>query len=352
MRRLQRSARLASVLQQLEERFGSVAAITDASAGVRTAFDGQLRASDVAALVSHEALAVHVRGFYDAGRAAAVARRVLADDDVRNWSVAYSDSAAQPSEVEAVGLPHNVAVAEGRLDEYFAGSVAQTRKWRAAGDGAGDEAGDEAGDGLGIFGIDAGDGPELGGGSGRGSGGADADVALGPMDKFRLEMDEIWPDGLRLAKDASRGLPYSAGVPRIMRPAARFDPGRWTRGFAHVDELDLMRPDRGLYSANVYLQNAPSGGELQIWPVTFRTRWDFYRNAPTLALCLLQDADAQAVLRARLPEPVSISVQPGDLVLLCTQRPHAVRGPIVGGTRVSMQAFVQYKRGQPLLVEA
>ena len=157
-----------------------------------------------------------------------------------------------------------------------------------------------------------------------------------------------------LAKDPSsaRRGSFVAGIPRIMRPPASFDPNRWTQGFAHVDELDVMRDDRGLFSANVYLKNAPSGGNLLLWPITFRSRWDFYRNSPTLSLCLSPDQASQALLRERLPDPVVIKVEEGDLVLLCTQRPHAVQGPILGGPRVSMQGFLQFQRGKPFYLEA
>ena len=49
----------------------------------------------------------------------------------------------------------------------------------------------------------------------------------------------------------------------------------------------------------------------------------------------------QVMLRAKLGEPRSVEVEPGDLVLICTQRPHAAVG-FENGTRVSLQCFVQY----------
>jgi hypothetical protein len=43
-------------------------------------------------------------------------------------------------------------------------------------------------------------------------------------------------------------------------------------GFCHVDELSVMSPARGAFSANVYLRVPPggSGGELDVWCVTLR----------------------------------------------------------------------------------
>jgi hypothetical protein len=214
-----------------------------------------------------------------------------------------------------------VAVACGKEDEYFAQAISQIRKWRK--NVAKDSSDDDS---------------------------VTSCLTMGPMDKLRLELDEIWPGGCMLMKD--KGRPYMGGIPRIMRPAKHFDPLRWSRGFIHVDALEVMTNERGVYSANVYLQNAPSGGEVLLWPISFHSRWQFFRNAYTLSMCLSQDPDSQAYLRDRLPPPVSVMVKEGDLLLLCTQRPHAVKGPIVGGTRVSMQVFMQYEKDKPFLLEA
>mmetsp|Transcript_13843 Transcript_13843/g.22584 ORF Transcript_13843/g.22584 Transcript_13843/m.22584 type:complete len:306 (+) Transcript_13843:82-999(+) len=271
----------------------------------------ELRQQDVQALVKHQAVAVQVKGFYPKLLAEKVAAKMLEDDEIANWSISHSEHGQEESDVDAVGMPHNVAVAKGMLKEYFDGSVKQTRKWR-----------DVAGEGV-----------------------------LGPMDKLRLELDEVWQDGCMLSREKDSKKAFVAGIPRIMRPATRYNPGRWTRGFIHVDDLEIMRTDRGLFSANIYLQTPPSGGELEIWPLTFSNRWDFYRNAATLSLCLVQDADAQQVLRQRLGDPIVTKVDPGDLVLLCTQRPHSVRGPVMGGTRVSLQCFIQYEESKPFKLE-
>jgi hypothetical protein len=119
----------------------------------------------------------------------------------------------------------------------------------------------------------------------------------------------------------------------------------FSQGFCHVDELAVMSPDRGVFSANVYLRVPPrgAGGHLMIWPCNYGTRWDFYRHADTLSKLLQQDSAAQGELRARLEAaglvPHVLVPEVGELILICAQRPHAVHG-FVDGDRVSMQSFI------------
>lgn len=167
---------------------------------------------------------------------------------------------------------------------------------------------------------------------------------LGPLDKLRLELDEVWPEGANVRKDDS-GRAFLAGVARIMR-----GPTRYVDGFMHVDELALMTERRGTFSANIYLKVPPAGGELAIWPLAVRSRWDFYRHAETLSHLTVQGEEGQALLRRKLPRPLLIKVAPGDLVVLCVQRPHAAQGfPM--GTRVSVQSFLTFEKGKALLLD-
>ena len=167
---------------------------------------------------------------------------------------------------------------------------------------------------------------------------------LGPLDKLRLELDEVWPQGSSIRKN-EEGRAFLAGVARVMR-----GPTKYVDGFMHVDELAPMVESRGTFSANIYLKIPPTGGELAVWPLAIRSRWDFYRHAETLSHLTVQGEEGQALLRRRLPRPRLIKVAPGDLVVLCVQRPHAAQGfPM--GTRVSVQSFLTFDKGKSLVLD-
>ena len=302
---------LARLLSLLERPQGSLHHLVD-EGSQRVIKSHALNRAALADLFTHKACAVHIPAFCNASQCEALAAEALTLPR-RNWTVSHAQRDQEESAVDTLDLPYNVALGEGRLDEYFEQALTATRRW-------------------------------------RGSCGS----LMNPLDKLRLELDEVWDDGCGVAKDPASKRSLAAGMVRVMSPSYDFNPERNARkrGFIHVDELDLLRPDRGLFSANIYLQQSPAGGELNIWPIAIKSRSDFYRNASMLSLLLVQDEEAQRRLFQSLPPPVTISPKNGDLVIICTQRPHAVKGPLYGGDRVSMQSFIQYTKGQPLRLES
>jgi len=307
-----RSAESAAALRQLfawiGKRYGGLPMDTGCHAEVIIR-QRRLLSCDLQRLMTHQATALQVKGYFDPFTSATLGQKLAHTAHqgmARNWKVSTSRG-LESSDVSTLGrhAPFNVASATGKqedMEAYFTGV------W--------EELNDRRMDG--------------------------STPQLWPMDKFRLELDEGWPSGAGLAREMSgEKRPFGGGLPRVM-----IGPTRWKRGFIHVDEMGPMSAEQGLFSANIYLQ-LPSDEislrqkALHIWPLGVRTRWDWYRNALLLSGLSSQDPEMQVNLRKALGEPQVIEVEPGDLVMLCVQRPHAAIGFSMG-TRVSLQCFVQH----------
>jgi hypothetical protein len=294
----------------VEQRFGGKLPMESASSPGGQVLDianpNHWTHADLERLFTHQALALVIRGFYDP-TVSLEWGATLAKQSIRNatnWKISAGAGAAgaaghlgrlETSDVSTLGghIPYNMACAMGTLDDYWKGVRQELQDRRRP------------------------------------------HQPIWPLDKFRLELDETWNHGASLARDKFTGQLLGGGLTRIM-----IGPTRWKKGFIHVDELGPLRQSEGLFSANIYLQ-MPIPHAIDIWPLAIRSRWDWYRNAILLSGLSIQDAESQARLRHALGEPVRIDVQPGDLVLLCVQRPHAAVG-ISEGVRVSLQCFVQF----------
>ncbi|KAL9179788.1 hypothetical protein ACHAXT_007758 [Thalassiosira profunda] len=314
-----RSEAIQSLFRRVESKYGNLSSLLDTGPAAETivASDGILHPHHLARLFRHEATALHVPGFYHPPSAARLGEELIKEVERggggNNWKVSTSRG-LESSDVGTLGEhpPYNVAVQSGKSDDYFEGVQREFR-------------------------------------SRRRSSGSDDGYQLWPLDKLRLELEEAWPSGAGLARETATDTkhnsqqhprPFGGGLPRIMR-----GPTRWKRGFIHVDELGPLNASKGLFSANIYLTmpDASDGdaGGLHVWPLGVRSRWDWYKNALTLSSLSAQDPEMQMKLRHVLGEPNVIRPEPGDLVLLCTQRPHCAVG-FGQGVRVSLQCFLQY----------
>jgi len=250
--------------------------------------------------------ALLVRGFYvDHER---VARAIeLQARSASNWPVSSLTGELVESDVDTLGTPLNVAQARRQVDVYMADALRSTRRFRES-------------------------------------------PRMSPLDKLRLELDEAHTGGCVVARDPQSRQLRAAGLVRIMRRGAK-------PGMVHVDDVGAMTAARGVFSANVYMQAALAGGEVEVWPVTFASDDELRSHVDAIALLTSADAAAQAALRRDvLPEGPTLVVRPqaGDLLMLCVQRPHFVRGPVHGPKlRLSVQTFVSHDGPDaPLKLEA
>jgi len=315
---------LRRVFGWVEGKFGGLPFDAGPAGEIITVEDGGkgLTGADLRRLFEHRATGLHVKRFYDKGAAIELGRRLAREADSgsgRNWKISTSRG-LESSDVFTLGAhdPFNVASASkdpADRDAYFDGVLTELENRRSA-------KADEGGATV----------PQL-----------------WPLDLLRLRLDECWPSGAGLARETKgEKRCFSGGLPRIMK-----GPTRWKQGYIHVDEMGPLSPKQGLFSANIYLQ-LPADGEQQpgsdggapqniidIWPAGIRSRWDWYRNALVLSGLSSQDVEDQIRLRRALGEPKTVAVEPGDLVVLCVQRPHAAVG-FTEGTRVSLQCFIQH----------
>ncbi len=262
------------------------------------------------ALFSNEILGIHIPGWYDSALCERVARNV-SQLTTQNWNVYDVKEGYKKSDVDVVGHPFNMAVLnDERWNAYFSGMRETTLRIRSV--------------------------------SGE---------ASGPLDRFRLEMDEVWPAGLAIR--TFRGAKMIPGLIRVMRDDA--GPRTDIPVNCHVDDSPLLSARHGRYSVNVYLKPPREGGELYLW----NTRMEglgsvfkyWYLNKNFFLSSSYANEDLQRQFQRCLPPPVRLKVCQGDLVILNTGRPHAI-APFSGGPRISMQAFLTYRKNKPIAIWA
>jgi len=181
----------------------------------------------------------------------------------------------------------------------------------------------------------------------------DAVGGTSPIDRLRLELDELWPSGASVSTANPFGRKMLAGLARCMRPEALLGNTRAEKedGLIHVDASPFLSPTQGGFTANVYAEVPTVGGELCVWPVTLTNPESASDRAMAFLLGNSFDsalmAEVQGTLRKLLPRPCVIKPVPGDLIMFNAGRPHAVRG-FAEGLRSSCQTFIEHHDDAPL----
>jgi hypothetical protein len=241
--------------------------------------------------------------------------------ELERWRF-YSAGGGADNDVDTVGLPLGVALREGKAARYFEEAATATVTMRRL-----------------------------------------CHPEPTPVDRLRLELDELFGDGCLLA--TFHAAAAEAGGPELVRfdgrklkPAIpRVMGAETSRRRAEVHpHWDFRQGARdqtytGLLSANVYLRMPDRGGEFELWPVPgVSLEEDLERvkaDGDFTAASWRRFADH---VRATLPPPWLLTPAAGDLVLINTKF-HAVRG-FDRGWRVSLQTFIDRFEGKPLLLRA
>ena len=153
---------------------------------------------------------------------------------------------------------------------------------------------------------------------------------LSPIDKLRLELDEIWTYDASVA--SFEGKKMFVGIGRVMQP----ETSHLAETQPHFDSVpEKLSILSGQFSANVYLKLPPSGGELELWDI------------PPLPITEIDNADLDTDWRSNLPQSLLIKPEKGDLILINTRRAHAIR-KFDQGERATVQCFIGVKADHSL----
>ena len=151
---------------------------------------------------------------------------------------------------------------------------------------------------------------------------------LSPIDKLRLELDEIFIPGATVAYFENKKM--LVGIGRIALPTH----SHMSEEQPHFDALPLKYAHlEAQFAANIYLNVPSNGGELELW------------DTPSLSPL----SKVPHNWRTQLPQSIKIKPQKGDLIIFNCRKPHAICS-FTEEKRVTIQVFIGYQKGLPLML--
>lgn len=154
---------------------------------------------------------------------------------------------------------------------------------------------------------------------------------LDPINIFKSNLNELWEYGASIANFDDKKM--FAGIARITLPNANLLENK-----PHYDSLPEKYQVKGQLGANFYLEVPEKGGELEVWDLKALNPSEI-KN-----LCDNQDFQSESI------KSYTIKPKQGDLVIINTRKPHAVK-TFSQGNRISLNCFIGYKKlNQPLLL--
>ncbi|MGB8686222.1 MAG: 2OG-Fe(II) oxygenase [Microcoleus sp.] len=153
---------------------------------------------------------------------------------------------------------------------------------------------------------------------------------LDPIDKLISQLNKIYVHGAKIASFDHR--PMFAGIGRITQAYAQL-----LEAQPHFDALPQSFSLENQFGANFYFEVPKEGGELEVW--------DYPCLTPNEISMISPDKD----WRFELGKSILIKPQKGDLIIISTRLPHAVR-MFQEGKRISLNCFIGYRRSEALLL--
>jgi hypothetical protein len=305
--RILRKEQAVKILSPLEKLTQSNLMVSDNAEIIKTDKLDQKLLTD---LFENKILGLHIPGFCSKEIAEFTANNAL-KKEISNWNVRDVKNEYKQSDVDVFGTPYTMAVKDNKSwENYFSGAKKLSEELR----------------GLSY-------------------------PNQYPLDKFRLEMDEVWPEGM--VTKTLQGAKMVPGLVRVMHEKIQKTADIPLN--CHVDTMPILLKNKGQFSVNIYLKPAAAGGNLFIWNTKISGLKEFFSKWYVVKNFFMQsnylDEEIQRNFQSMLPEPKEIRIEQGDLVLINTGRPHAISS-FSGGPRVSLQAFITYEKGKPLKIWA
>lgn len=150
---------------------------------------------------------------------------------------------------------------------------------------------------------------------------------ISPIDRFRLELDEIWPAHCNLAEIGGHKL--FAGLVREFKEGSYAEPHNDVLSWDLINDMQTNISNQ--LTANIYLETPEKGGELRLWQEWPKTK-EAYND--------IRIEGSYGVKKELLNDHyVEIIPEVGELILFNPMRIHSVE-EIYEGSRLTWSCFI------------